>query len=45
MKEANLAPITGAAGYRFGEVDLRTEDLDRRLAGADDVIHEARWPV
>jgi UDP-glucuronate 4-epimerase len=41
MKEANLAPIAGAAGYRFGEVDLRTDDLDPWLDGADAVIHEA----
>jgi nucleoside-diphosphate-sugar epimerase len=41
MKEANLAPLAGAAGYRFGEVDLRTDDLDPWLDGADAVIHEA----
>ena len=41
MKEANLASIAGAAGYRFGEVDLRTDDLDPWLDGADAVIHEA----
>ena len=41
MKEANLVAIAGAAGYRFGEVDLRTDDLDPWLDGADAVIHEA----
>ncbi len=41
MKEANLAPIVGAAGYTFGEIDLRTDDLDPWLDGADAVIHEA----
>jgi nucleoside-diphosphate-sugar epimerase len=41
MKEANLAPLAGAAGYRFGEVDLRTDDLDPWLDGADAVVHEA----
>ena len=41
MKEANLASIAGTAGYRFGEVDLRTDDLDPWLDGADAVIHEA----
>jgi UDP-glucuronate 4-epimerase len=41
MKEANLAPLAGAAGYRFGEVDLRTDDLDAWLDGADAIVHEA----
>ena len=41
MKEANIAPIAGSPGYRFGEVDLRTDDLDPWLDGADAVIHEA----
>ena len=41
MKEANIAPVVGSAGYRFGEVDLRTDDLDPWLEGADAVIHEA----
>jgi nucleoside-diphosphate-sugar epimerase len=41
MKEANLGPISGSPGYRFGEVDLRTDDLGPWLEGADAVIHEA----
>ena len=41
MKEANIAPIAGNPGYRFGEVDLRTDDLDPWLEGADAVVHEA----
>ena len=41
MKEANLAGLSGAAGFRFEELDLRTAELDRWLDGADAVIHEA----
>ncbi len=41
MKEANIAPVVGSTGYRFGEVDLRTDDLDPWLEGADAVVHEA----
>ncbi len=41
MKEANLTALAGAGGFRFGEVDLRTDDLDPWLDGADAVIHEA----
>lgn len=41
MKEANLAGLTEAAGFRFGEVDLRTDDLDPWLEAADAIVHEA----
>ena len=41
MKEANLAGLSEAPGFRFGEVDLRTGDLDPWLDGADAVVHEA----
>ena len=41
MKEANLAGLSGASGFRFEELDLRTAELDRWLDGADAVIHEA----
>jgi nucleoside-diphosphate-sugar epimerase len=41
LKEANLADLSGDGAFRFGEVDLRTDDLDPWLDGADAVIHEA----
>lgn len=41
MKEANLTTLVDARTFRFGEVDLRTDDLDPWLDGADAVIHEA----
>jgi nucleoside-diphosphate-sugar epimerase len=41
MKEANLAGLAEAPGFRFEELDLRTADLDAWLDGADAVIHEA----
>jgi nucleoside-diphosphate-sugar epimerase len=41
MKEANLGGLAGAPGFRFGEVDLRTDDIDRWLDGADAIVHEA----
>lgn len=41
MKEANLAGLAEAPTFRFGEVDLRSDDLDPWLDGADAVIHEA----
>jgi UDP-glucuronate 4-epimerase len=41
MKEANLADVGSGPGFRFAEVDLRTDDLDPWLDGADAVIHEA----
>ena len=41
MKEANLAGLADAPGFRFGEVDLRTDDLDPWLDGADAILHEA----
>jgi nucleoside-diphosphate-sugar epimerase len=41
VKEANLAALADAQAFRFGEVDLRRDDLDPWLDGADAVIHEA----
>ena len=41
MKEANLAGLADAPSFRFGEVDLRTDDLDPWLDGADAILHEA----
>ncbi len=41
MKEANLVELGQAPSFRFGEIDLRTDDLDPWLDGADAVIHEA----
>ena len=41
MKEANLAELPSGPGFRFAEVDLRTDDLDPWLEGSDAVIHEA----
>jgi UDP-glucuronate 4-epimerase len=41
IKEANLVGLAEAPGFRFGEVDLRTDDLDPWFEGADAVIHEA----
>jgi nucleoside-diphosphate-sugar epimerase len=41
VKESNLEPARSQAGYRFGEVDLRTDELDPWLDGADAIVHEA----
>ena len=41
MKEANLATLAEEPAFRFGEIDLRTADIDPWLDGADAVIHEA----
>jgi nucleoside-diphosphate-sugar epimerase len=41
MKEANLVALADTAGFSFGEVDLRTDDLDPWLDGVDAVVHEA----
>ena len=41
VKEANLATLARSDRFRFGEIDLRTGDLDPWLDGADAVIHEA----
>ena len=41
MKEANLATLATSPSFRFGEVDLRTAELDPWLEGADAIIHEA----
>ncbi len=41
IKESNLARLREAPGFRFAELDLRSDDLDPWLDGADAVIHEA----
>ena len=41
MKEANLAELRDAPGFRFAALDLRTDDLDPWLDGADAIVHEA----
>ncbi len=41
VKEANLASLRGAAGFRFHEMDLRTGELEPCVEGADAIIHEA----
>lgn len=41
LKVANLAGLAEAPGFRFVEVDLRTDDLDPLLDGAEAVVHEA----
>jgi UDP-glucuronate 4-epimerase len=41
IKETNLARLRATPGFRFGELDLRSDDLDPWLDGADAVIHEA----
>jgi UDP-glucuronate 4-epimerase len=41
IKEDNLRTVRSADAFRFVELDLRTDDLQGVLAGADAVIHEA----
>ena len=41
MKEANLGGLAEANGFQFGEVDLRSADLDPWFDGVDAVVHEA----
>ncbi len=41
VKEANLARLRETPAFRFAEIDLRTDELDPWLDGADAVIHEA----
>jgi nucleoside-diphosphate-sugar epimerase len=41
LKESNLADLSADGAFTFGEIDLRTDDLDPWLDGADAVIHEA----
>jgi nucleoside-diphosphate-sugar epimerase len=41
IKEANLARLREDPSFRFAELDLRTDDLDPWLDGADAIIHEA----
>lgn len=41
VKEGNIASLLGRAGFRFAEMDLRTDELDPCLVGVDAIIHEA----
>jgi UDP-glucuronate 4-epimerase len=41
VKEANLADLCQDPHFRFAELDLRTDDVDPWLEGADAIIHEA----
>jgi nucleoside-diphosphate-sugar epimerase len=41
LKEANLAGLATVAGFRFAEIDLRSDDLEPWLDGADAIVHEA----
>jgi nucleoside-diphosphate-sugar epimerase len=41
VKQANLAGLAETPAFRFGEIDLRTDDLDPWLEGADAIVHEA----
>ena len=43
-KEANLTVARGMPGFTFVEADLRTDDLEPLLDGADAVINEAATP-
>ncbi len=43
-KEANLAQLRTAPGFRFVEADLRTDDLGPIVADADAVVNEAATP-
>jgi UDP-glucuronate 4-epimerase len=44
LKEANLASALAHPGFRFFELDLRSDDLARCLEGAEVVVHEAAMP-
>jgi nucleoside-diphosphate-sugar epimerase len=44
QKEANLRIAEPQAGFTFREIDLRVDDLDRVLEGADVVVNEAAMP-
>ena len=41
VKGANLARLSGDPGFRFGEIDLRTDDLDAWCEGVEIVLHVA----
>lgn len=41
VKEANLAPLIGRPGFRFVEMDLRTDELAPCVDGAEAIVHEA----
>jgi nucleoside-diphosphate-sugar epimerase len=44
VKEANLARLRDAPGFRFVRADLRADPLDDALAGAEAVFHVAAMP-
>ena len=44
LKEANLTATRGNERFTFAELDLRTDDLDAALEGADAVVNEAAMP-
>ena len=44
VKESNLAPLLGRAGFAFHAADLRTAPLGELLAGAEFVFHLAAMP-
>ena len=43
-KEENLARLLASPGFRFAEADLRSDELEPLLDGADVVINEAATP-
>jgi nucleoside-diphosphate-sugar epimerase len=44
VKEQNLAGLLGRPGFRFHEIDLRSESLQAVVAGAEAVFHLAAMP-
>lgn len=44
IKERNLAPMLGRAGFTFHELDLRRDPLGPAVDGVEAVIHEAAMP-
>jgi nucleoside-diphosphate-sugar epimerase len=44
VKERNLAGILGRPGFRFHEIDLRSDSLPAVVAGAEAVFHLAAMP-
>jgi nucleoside-diphosphate-sugar epimerase len=43
-KEANLAILRESGAFRFVEADLRHDDIDAHLEGADAIVHLAAQP-
>jgi nucleoside-diphosphate-sugar epimerase len=43
-KEGNLTALRGAPGFRLIEADLRTDDVDEHIDGADVIVHLAAQP-